>query len=236
VMKYANKMIAVGMKVILYSALFEVFSGKLPISIPSLAIRDKTSHMPNNKYSSPYYTGGQSAQAQSEVMKSGMTVTTIADQYIYLACTTPKRRYQVNDTVDIQFSVANTSREAVYLVVPKPEDVSSVMRLKDKNDSMYNKDLYIQLKKFQVYEEDFEMPRLVRLAPGEKYVGEAKHKLVYYTPGAKFSVYLAVYYMKEEKLIEFEQQLNALGSKAGADFPASVNMLTSSPTRLSIAP
>jgi hypothetical protein len=42
--------------------------------------------------------------------------------------------------------------------------------------------------------------------------------------------------MKEEKLIEFERQLNALGSKAGADFPASVNMLTSSPTRLSIAP
>jgi len=162
--------------------------------------------------------------------------TTIADQYISLSCTAPKRRHQVNDTVNIRFSVINTSHEVVYLVTPEPEDVSSVIRMKDKNDSMYNKDMYIEVKKFQVYEEYFEMPRLLRLAPGERYVGEAKPKLVYYTPGAKFSVYLTVYYMKEEKLIEFEQQLNALGSRAGADFPASVIKLTSSPIKLSIAP
>jgi hypothetical protein len=138
--------------------------------------------------------------------------------------------------MDIQFSVANTSPEAVYLEIPEPEDVRAVMRLEDKNDSMYNKDMYIEVKKFQVYEEYFEMPRLLRLAPGDTYVGEVKAKLVYYTPGAKFSVYLTVYYMKEEKLVEFERELSALGSKAGADFPASVMTLTSSQIRLSIAP
>jgi hypothetical protein len=42
--------------------------------------------------------------------------------------------------------------------------------------------------------------------------------------------------MKEEKLVEFERQLNALSSKAAADFPASVTKLTSSLIRLSIAP
>jgi hypothetical protein len=179
----------------------------------------------------------QDRQMQSGGPRPGITMTaTIADQYISLSCVLPKRKCQVNGTIDIQFSVANTSHEAVYLVVPEPEDISSVMRLKDKNDSMYNKDVYIELRKFQVYEEDFEMPRLVELAPGEKYVGEAKHKLVYYTPGAEFSVYLTVYYMKEEKLVEFKRQLNALGSKAGADFPASVIKLTSSPIKLSVAP
>ena len=161
--------------------------------------------------------------------------TTIDDQYISLSCTVPKRRYQVNDTVDIQFSVINTSHEAVYLVTPEPEDISCVLRLKDKNDSMFNKDMYIEVNKFQIYEEYFEMPRLVRLTPGERYIGQAKLKLVYYTPGAQFSVYLTVFYMKDEKLVEFERQLNALGSKAGADFPASAIKLTGSPIRLSIA-
>jgi hypothetical protein len=162
-------------------------------------------------------------------------MTNIADQYISLSCAAPKRRYQVNDTVDIQFSVTNTSREVVYLVTPEPEDISHVLRLKDKNDSMYNKDMYIEINKFQIYQEYFEMPRLVKLTPGEKYVGGTKLKLVYYIPGAKFSVYLTVFYMKEEKLVEFERQLNALGSRAGADFPASVIKLTSTPIKLSIA-
>jgi len=73
---------------------------------------------------------------QCVVIRLGMPMTTnIDDQYISLSCTVPKRRYQVNDTVDIQFSVTNTSHEAVYLVTPEPEDISCVLRLKDKNDS-----------------------------------------------------------------------------------------------------
>src|SRR5262245_29759253 len=110
------------------------------------------------------------------------------------------------------------------------------MRLKEKNDSMYNKYMYIVVKKFQLYKEYFEMPCLIILTSGESCVGETNVRLVYYTLGAKFFVYLTVYYMKEEKLVEFERELNALGSKAGADFPASVITLTSSPIKLSIAP
>ena len=237
VMKYADKMIVVGMKVILYSTFFGFFFGNLPLSILRLAVWGKASHIPNNRYASLYYTDRQNTQMQTEMTRSGMPMTaTIADQYVSLSCTAPKRRYQVSNIVNIQFSVTNTSHEAVYLVAPKPEDISHVMRLKDKNDSMYNNDMYIEINKFQVYEEHFEMPRLVRLIPSERYVGDAKPKLAYYTPGAEFSVYLTVFYMKEEKLVEFERQLNALGSKAGADFPASIIKLTSSPIRLSIAP
>ena len=236
-MKRASRMTALGVNVILCLASFRGGAGKLPFDIQMLAVWDKASHMSNNRCLSSYCMGRQDRQMQSGGPRPGITMTaTIADQYISLSCVLPQRKYQVNDTIDIQFSVANTSHDAVYLVVPEPEDISSVMRLKDKNDSMYNKDVYIEINKFQIYEEHFEMPRLVRLTSGEKYVGQTKSKLVYYTPGSEFSVYLTVFYMKEEKLIEFERQLNALGSKAGADFPASVIKLTSAPIRLSIAP
>jgi len=232
-MKHTSKTVALGIMIFLSLAFFQVFS---LATTRNIILANRLLLTPDGEGVLLYLVEPPNIKPQKTATRSDMHINTnITDKSISLSCTVLKSKYRVNSILTVKFSVNNTSSEAIYLIIPKPKQVYFLIDAKDRNDSLLDKDLYIVVKEFQIYDEAFDPPRLVRLAPSEQYTNNVRYKLKNYTPGARFSTYLSVFYLSEQGMAEINQTL-ALPSTVniGPYFRDREIKLTSAPIELSI--
>jgi hypothetical protein len=232
-MKYTSKTIALGIMIFLFLAFFDTFpfaSARNVIFGNGLLLK------PDSKSYFLYLVETPNIKPQKEATRADMPInTTATDKSISLYCNVPKGKYRVNSTLTVKYLVTNISSEAIYLITPKPKQVYFLIGAKDRNDSILDKDLYVVVKEFQIYDEAFDPPQLVRLAPGEQYTNNVRYKLKNYTPGARFSAYLSVFYLSEKGMAEINQTLSLPSTvNIGPYFRDREIKLTSPPIELSI--